>query len=557
VAESPGHANLVSAGQEALGSGAWEDARRSFEAALESLQVPEALEGLSWAAWWMDDADTVFDARERAYKAYRQAGDSAGAARMATWIAVDQLDFNGAVAVASGWLERARRLLAPLAPGPDHGWLAFHEGYIAHAGGDTAKARRLASEAAELGRDFDVADLEMLGLALEGGALVACAEVEQGMRCLDEATATALEGEATIPISTAWTCCFLVSACTAVLDFKRAHEWCDRIAEFAERYGSRYMLGFCRAEYGAVDLWRGRWADAEAVLEASIEDFSRSRPAWLGAPMVALAELRRRQGRAAEAVRLLDQAGPGSSVQLCRARLALDRGVTLEAIDLTERLLRQLPAHRKLDRVPALELLVRARICRGELDRARLALDELRAIERQVGTEPLCACGELAEGMLAAGSGDHERARASLEDAVDRFEANGGAYRAAEARIELAASLVALGRREEAEREANAAHGRLRELGARLEAERASRLVDACASRAGALPFPELTPREREVLSLLAEGLTNRQIAERLVVSEHTVHRHITNMLRKLELPSRTAAAALAARSGLLEGPKR
>ena len=540
-----------------LRAGHWNAARSAFERALEAAETPEAWEGLSWAAWWLDDADIVFDARARAYRLYRRRGDAASAARMATWLASDELDFRGAASVASGWLGRARRLLEPLEPGPDHGWLAFHEGYIAHADGDTAKARRLASEAAELGREFGVADLEMLGLALEGGALVACAEVEQGMRCLDEATATALEGEATIPISTAWTCCFLVSACTAVLDFKRAHEWCDRIAEFAQRYGSRYMLGFCRAEYGAVALWRGRWDDAEALLEASIEDFSRSRPAWVGAPMVALAELRRRQGRAAEAVRLLDQAGPGSSAQLCRARLALDRDGMLEAIELTERLLRQLPAHRKLDRVPALELLVRARISRGELDRARLALDELRAIERQVGTEPLRACGELADGMLAAGGGDHERARASLEDAVDRFEANGGSHRAAEARIELAASLVALGRREEAEREASAAHGRLRELGARVEAERASRLVEACASRAGGLPFPELTPREREVLSLLAEGLTNRQIAERLVVSEHTVHRHVTNMLRKLELPSRTAAAALAARSGLLEGPKR
>ncbi len=85
-----------------------------------------------------------------------------------------------------------------------------------------------------------------------------------------------------------------------------------------------------------------------------------------------------------------------------------------------------------------------------------------------------------------------------------------------------------------------------------------ARRSDSSTALAGrALPFPELTPREREVLSLLAEGLTNRQIAERLVVSEHTVHRHVTNMLRKLELPSRTAAAALAARSGLLEGPKR
>jgi two-component system, NarL family, response regulator LiaR len=62
-----------------------------------------------------------------------------------------------------------------------------------------------------------------------------------------------------------------------------------------------------------------------------------------------------------------------------------------------------------------------------------------------------------------------------------------------------------------------------------------------------------LTPRERDVLRLLVEGLTNQQIAERLVVSEHTVHRHVTNILRKLDLPSRTAAAAHAVRSGLLE----
>ena len=83
-----------------------------------------------------------------------------------------------------------------------------------------------------------------------GAALVASAEVTEGMRRLDEATLTALEGEATIPISGAWTCCFLVSACTAIRDHDRAFTWCDRIAEFAERYGSRYMLAFCRSEYG-------------------------------------------------------------------------------------------------------------------------------------------------------------------------------------------------------------------------------------------------------------------------------------------------------------------
>ncbi|MGH2451440.1 MAG: LuxR C-terminal-related transcriptional regulator [Candidatus Limnocylindria bacterium] len=552
----PVASDRLHAGWAELGEGRWAAARRFFEEALAGEETPEAFEGLSWAAWWLDDAETVFQAREGAYRLYRKSGDAAGAARMATWLAADRLDFHGAAAVASGWLSRAHRLLDPLEPGPDHGWLAFHDGYIAHGRGDSARARERAAYAAELGRRFGVADLEMLGLALEGATLVACAQVEEGMRYLDEATATALEGEATIPISSAWACCFLVTACTAVLDYERAFEWCDRIAEFAERYGSRYMLAFCRAEYGAVHLWRGRWADAETVLEASLEDFSGSRPAWMEAPLVGLAELRRRQGRLGEAALLLGRAGASQAAQLCRARLALDRGEALRAVELLERLLRQMPVHRKLDRGTALELLVHARVARGELDEAASTLEALREVERLIGTAPLRACADLAEGTLAAAGGDHDRARTLLEDAVDRFQGSGAPFEAAQARIELATSLVALDRADLAEREAAAALECLLELGADAEAARVRRLLDALTHMAGDhLPLSEVTAREREVLRLLAEGLTNRQIAERLVVSEHTVHRHVTNILRKLDLPSRTAAAAHAVRSGLLEGP--
>jgi LuxR family maltose regulon positive regulatory protein len=542
----------LDAGWAELAEGRWEVARAEFEKALATAEMPEACEGLSWAAWWLDDASTVFDARERAYSLYREAGNAAGAARMATWLACDQLDFRGAPAVASGWLRRARRLLEPLEIGPDHGWLAFFEGYFALQGGDTGSAAELAGRAAELGRQFGVADLEMLGLALEGATLVSCARVGEGMRCLDEATAAALEGEATIPISSAWAFCFLVSACLAVRDYDRAFDWCDRIAEFADRFGSRYMLAFCRAEYGAVHLWRGRWAEAETVLEASVEDFLRSRPAWVGGPLVGLAELRRRQGRGEEAARLLDQAGARSTAQLCRARLELDLGDARRAVELAERVLRQLPAHRAVDRAPVLELLVRARTARGELEQAGSAAASLREVAGEVGTAPLRAAADLAEGMLAAGRGEHERARPLLEDAVDRFERSGGVVEAAEARIELATTLLALGRMDAAGREASAALDRLTAVGAATLEARARRIVAATTPD----EHPSLravTRREQDVLRLLAEGLTNQQIAERLVVSEHTVHRHVTNILRKLELPSRTAAAAYAVRSGLLE----
>lgn len=314
------------------------------------------------------------------------------------------------------------------------------------------------------------------------------------------------------------------------------------------------MLAFCRAEYGAVHLWRGRWTQAQTVLEASVEDFSRSRPAMVGSPLAGLAELRRRQGQAEQAERLLERAGGSSAAQLCRGRLALDRGQTLRAVELSERLLRQVPAEGKLQRAAALELLVRALTARGELDEARSALEALREIERLVGTTPMRASADLAEGSLAAAGGDHERARRLLEDAVDRFEQAGGPFEAALARMELATSLVALGRADVAEREAATALERLLELGAAGEAERARRILDASARPLDS-PRPEVTPRERDVLRLLAEGLTNRQIAQRLVVSEHTVHRHVTSILRKLSLPSRTAAAAHAVRSGLIETP--
>lgn len=539
-------------GWTALRDGRWHDAKDSFNRAVAHDPSPEAFEGLSWASWWLDDADGVFESRERAFRAYRDAADPAGAARMAIWLAADHVDFNGAIATASGWLERAQRLLAAVPASAEHGWLAFHQGYLAAMRGRASEAEKLGVLAARLGREVEVADVEMLGLALQGMSLVGRAEVGDGMRCLDEASAIALGGEASIPISSAWTCCFMVTACTRVLDFERAFEWCDRIAEFAERYGSRYMLGFCRAEYATILLWRGQWTEAEQALNESLEAFGASRPAMMGGPRVGLAELRRRQGRADDCRRLLDQAGPSRAAQLCRARLALDDDDARAALELIERVDRNVSSERPVDRIPALELMLHAQTALGALEGASATRERLAALTQRVATAGLAAKLCLADGMLDIARGRPEMARPHLEDALDGFEQCGAKFDAACARVELATALRAMGRETDAQEQARCANQELLELGAVVAAARARQLLDG-AGPAEAPPTARVSRRELQVLGLVTEGMTNRAIAERLCISEHTVHRHVTSILRKLDVPTRTAAAALALRRGLVD----
>ena len=540
------------AGWAALEAGRWDEAGRSFMACPTLDVSAEANEGLSWAAWWQDDAELALNARERAFSLYREAGDHASAARMAAWIAADEVDFHGAIATAQGWIARGRRLLEPLDPGPDHGWLAFHEGYIAMLRGESEVAEAHAVQTAALGRRFTVVDLEMLGLALQGSILVSRGNVRDGMPCLEEASAIALTGEAAIPMSSAWTCCFLVTACTQILDYDRAYEWCDRIDRFARRYGSRYMLGFCRAEYAAIDLWRGRWTQARNALTESVEAFSQSRPGMLTGPLVGMAELERRCGRAEESARLLERAGTGHGARLVKARLALDRGDLAQAIDLADGILRNVAPERVFERVPALEIVVRARANASDLEAARQALRSLQDVARRAGTPGMHARMQALAGMVAAAAGDHAEAKPRLEDAVDGFDRCGAPYEAARTRLDLAATLCALDRHERARGVRDDAERVLAELRDCFAATGASSIGSARRPRDG-VRGAEVSPREREVLACVAEGLTNRQISDRLDISEHTVHRHVSNILRKLDLPSRAAACAHAVRLGLVK----
>ncbi|HEX2125027.1 MAG TPA: hypothetical protein VHF45_00535 [Thermoleophilaceae bacterium] len=252
--------DALAAGSDALRRGEWKEAHDHFQSALAAEETGAAWEGLGWAGWWLHDPDLTMGARERAYRALRAAGDRAGAGRVAAWLASDYLEFRGEDAVARGGLERSHRMLDDLPEREEHGWLALNEGgYAANVDADLECAGALAARATALGRKLGVADLEAVGLALEGITLVRRGRVEDGMRLLDEASVVAASEDVSLPVARGWALCYLISACEGVGDFRRAVQWCEAAGRLAERWGARQMLGVCRSAYGNVLATNGDW----------------------------------------------------------------------------------------------------------------------------------------------------------------------------------------------------------------------------------------------------------------------------------------------------------
>jgi DNA-binding CsgD family transcriptional regulator len=548
--------SVIAKGQDALARSDWEAARAAFERAVAAEETPEALEGLGFAAFWLADAATVFPVRERAYRLYQQLGDRRGAGRVALSLADDCLNFRGESAVARGWLRRAGRLLGGLPPIPEQGWAKLWEGYLALVTlEDPVRIRKAARAGSAVGRRLRDVDLEMTGLALEGLALILLGDLAEGMPCLDEATAAVVSGEMVDPVAISRSSCLLVLACEYMRDFERAAQWCRRLEEFSVRMRFDFPLALCRTHYAGVLTWRGSWAEAEQELQTALRQPAAICPGLRHEATHRLAELRRLQGRFDESEALLRRIAAGHPLALLGgATLALDRSQPSAAARLAERFLRQVPALNRTDRMAALEVLLRAQLAVDRERDARATARTIRSIAGRVGTEPMRASALAAQGLLAAATGDAGRARRSLEDAIAHFVRSGAPFEAARCRLDLAAILVARGEREAADAELREAISAFDRLGARHWAGVARGLQGKAGTptrRNGMGPAPRLTRREVEVLRLVAQGMSNQRIAERLVVSPFTVKRHVANLLAKLGVPSRAAAAAHAAREGL------
>ena len=487
--------------------------------------------GLGVAARYEIDAATATDAHERAFRLAQELGDDDTAALVAIQLSYDAYAFHG-VPEAIGWAERAAMLVEGRAATAATAFVPFIRAYVALLGQhDPQAAIAGAGEARQLARLTGASDLEMLALALEGLSLVSAGEVDDGMTKLDTAAAAAVGGAMTDVDSIETVCCFVIDACKRVRDLERANEWCLRVREIATRFSDRQMFAICRIHYADVLLWHGDWVEAERELEASAKELARLRPGRDEDALVRLAELRRRQGRHAEALQLLERSTAHRLHPLITGLLALDRGDAAQSRAEADRLLRRIGVGDRFERVAGLELLVRAALATGDGDAARLAADEIGAIAAAAPNSPLRATALLTEGRLAAAASEHQLARALLEDAADLFEAIGARYDAALACTELAACLRLAGRDKAATVADRRARLTLESLGVPVTVERRG----------------DLSRREAEVLRLVASGDSNEGIARTLFLSVRTVERHVANIYAKLGLSGRSARAAATA----------
>lgn len=538
----------LEAARAALRAGDWGAARSGFEAVLRTVDDPLAYEGLAQAAWWLDDADTCVGSRERAYRRHRAAGDVRGAGRAATSLAWDALLFGHGGAVARGWLGRARELLAPLPECAEHGWLAVREAeqalFLDH---DPPAALAAADRAAAVGAGTGVGDLQVTGLALSGLALTVAGDVGVGMARLDTAVAAATAGDVADLMWMGKVCCWLIAACQDVQDVERAAEWCRRVEAVCAERDLAPLFTVCRIEYASLQIARGTWEGAERELTAALERLAgSSRSSRLDA-VVQLGELRRRQGRTAEADALFAQAEFAHLAVVGRALIRLDSGDAAGAWGALAGLLGGIPDSDRMARAAVLRPAVLTATAAGDPAAALACAAELRATADLAGTPALLGLAAAAQALVAAPG----PAAGLWRDAVHRFQQAGLRFDEADARVDLAAALLAADDRRGAGEQVALAERTFRELSAAAGLARTQALAARLApsARAGSGP---LTARETQVLALVAQGLGNAGIAAALVISEHTVHRHVANILTKLGAPSRAAATALALQAGLL-----
>ncbi len=374
-------------------------------------------------------------------------------------------------------------------------------------------------------------------MALSGLALINAGEQAVGMSRLDTAVAAATAGDVDDLMWMGKVCCWLIAGCHEVRDVARAEDWCLRVEQVCRARHLEPLLNVCHIQYASVLLDQGRWQEGENHLVAALDRLQTSHRRSRIEAVVLLGELRRRQGRLDEADALFRQAEFDPQSITGRALIQLAGDDAQAAWSMVRDLLSTVPRDNLTARARLLQPAVITARAAGAVADAESAAAEARGIASTLGTEAVAGLASAAQALL--GGPD---SAAHWREAVRRFQLSGLRFDEAEARLNLAENLAGDGDVDGAGQQLEAATELFTEMGWTMAPAQLARIESLLGgSRSGGHP---LSVREADVLRLVARGLSNQQIAEELFLSEHTVHRHIANILTKLGVGSRTAATA-------------
>ena len=476
----------LEAGREAAARYAWKDAFELLSAAdTDGVLTASDVDALAQAAWWTGRLEEALAFRERAYTAYMKESDEHSAAIVALTLASDY-GFKGALSVSGGWLQRAERLLEGVDETKAHAHLEIARSFRAQVAGDFDAGIASAERAYELGKRFDDRDLQAHALVFKGRALTRRGDVADGLKLLDEATATAVSGELS-PITACSIYCITISACQGVGDFQRAVEWTEAANRWCDRQDVSGFPGACRVHQAELIRFRGDWPRAESqALQAceELHDFNR----WVTAGgFYEIGEIRRRRGdfQAAEdafnkAIELGNDAQPGLAL------LRLGQGKVEAALSGIRRSLSD--AHDPFAKARRLPAQVEIAVAAGDLKAARATAEELEQIAdayRLDGrrTAVLSAEAELAEGTIRLAADEVDDAVAALRRAAREWNEMGAPYETARARMLLGIAYRRHGDEDGATEQLEAALATFEQLGATLDAERVKELLGKLETR--------------------------------------------------------------------------
>jgi DNA-binding CsgD family transcriptional regulator len=537
--DATGAAAVLEEGRAALLERAWDVAFDRLSSVDPSVLTPRDLEGLADAAWWTSRFPESLDARQRAYAAYAAAGDDRAATKVAARLAIEHFT-RDEPSVGAGYLMRAQRHAQDLPDCAEVAFLAVVEANVARFTGDLDRAVARAREAIGIAQRFGAADLVAIAINTQGLALVDSGKVPEGLALMDEAMVGVLAGGLD-PYFTGIIYCSLIGACLELNDLRRAGEWSDAARSWCDTLmPDSPFPGMCRVNRAEVARLRGSWTEAEAEARTAVEELQALEPGLAGAAFVQIGEVLRRTGDLAGADAAFARAQElGADPQPGLALLRLAQGKVEAARSALGLALAE--EHQPPRRARLLAAEVEAAIADHDLDAAGAAVEELDAMAARAPTPASEAAAATAAGSLRLAQADARAAIGPLRRAASLWQEQRLPYEAARTRVLCGRALAACGDDAGARSEYRSAAEALERLGAVPEAQAVGSLMRGPEALPGGL-----TPREAEVLRLVASGKTNRDIAVELVISEHTVARHLQNLFAKLGVSSRAAATAYA-----------